>query len=487
MPTPQISHIILMGDSLSDRGTMDRRRLLGFIPMDGLSGLKSKSPRGRFTNGFTWSDDIFVSFANEFGIRQLEQQRRTPARDELIEGLLDDEPTFHDRPSEDATDISDALIEDEPVVKKLVEKSYSLDKNLRFDYEGQVLARSYAEGGLTAHDYSWSFIDSITLFFSRLILSTLGKKRKELLADDKKHGITAENKAKTLVMEWSGANDLITVNKKPTHDEVDKAIRARIENVKELIKNGYRHFVLFDLPDLGLTPRYKNSVEEQEARECCEYFNTQLKAACAELQASNSTCSIDVFEVSKTFKHIYNHPEDHGFDADKCKIPYTSTNEFKIHKDHTSPAPGFMFWDGVHPSAQMHYLLSDAAYKEYTLKYNFTQPKVEPREKVTMLYNEGELLALFRQAYEAKFNEDKRGYFGFFKRSNIAYQSADLKTILNHALYKGGNRSLTVLKELGWLDENKNLIPDSTVLELALTAVNAEHDHQVAPLSNRMR
>ncbi len=50
----KITHLVVLGDSLSDRGTLNKRELLGFIPMSYLSGLRSKSPKGRFTNGFLW-------------------------------------------------------------------------------------------------------------------------------------------------------------------------------------------------------------------------------------------------------------------------------------------------------------------------------------------------------------------------------------------------------------------------------------------------
>ena len=50
----KITQLIIMGDSLSDRGTLNQRKLFGLIPMSYLSGLSSKSPRGRFTNGFLW-------------------------------------------------------------------------------------------------------------------------------------------------------------------------------------------------------------------------------------------------------------------------------------------------------------------------------------------------------------------------------------------------------------------------------------------------
>ncbi len=487
MKPTRISHLVLMGDSLSDRGTMDHRHLLGFIPMDGLSGLKAKSTRGRFTNGFTWSDDVFVDFANEFGIRQLEHRKVPQRQSELVDALLLADPALSQKPRRDDTDVADAVIDGDLEVKSVVETSYTLDNNLRFDYEGQPLARSFAEGGLTAHNYAWSFINSISLFFSRLILSTLDKKRNELLADDRARETTSAAKAKTLVVEWSGANDLITVNKRPSHDAVEKAVQARIKNVKELMRNGYKHFVLFNLPDLGLTPRYqsKGGEEQRNASECSQYFNQRLAEECSKLAYENPMHSIEVFDVSSTFSDIYNHPEDHGFDSEKQRQPYTSSDEFIRTREHTSPAPGYMFWDDVHPTAHMHALLADAFYQKYKVEYNFTQPKVEAQEKIKLSLNKTELVAAFRAAYKGKLDADKRGYFGFFRRSNMPYHSADLETILKHALYNGGHRSLQVLQELGWLDAKKNLIPDCFALEKALAVVKAEHEQQAAPLSAR--
>ncbi|VVC75314.1 hypothetical protein AQUSIP_06030 [Aquicella siphonis] len=71
---PTISHFVMMGDSLSDRGTMDRRKLFGVIPMSWLSGLAGRSPRGRFTNGFAWSDYISAMLADEFIIQHAEKK-----------------------------------------------------------------------------------------------------------------------------------------------------------------------------------------------------------------------------------------------------------------------------------------------------------------------------------------------------------------------------------------------------------------------------
>lgn len=58
MKQKKISHIVMMGDSLSDRGTADNAEILGCIPMRWFAGLVGTSPKGRFTNGYVWADVI---------------------------------------------------------------------------------------------------------------------------------------------------------------------------------------------------------------------------------------------------------------------------------------------------------------------------------------------------------------------------------------------------------------------------------------------
>ena len=124
--------------------------------------------------------------------------------------------------------------------------------------------------------------------------------RDQLLNYDKQHHISNEQKAETLIMEWSGANDLVTVNAEPSIAEADRAIAARIDNVKKLIAAGYRNFVLFNLPNLSLTPRYQALSKEAQdnAKKCTDYFNEQLKKACEQLNEDYPHCSIDPFDIN---------------------------------------------------------------------------------------------------------------------------------------------------------------------------------------------
>ncbi len=93
------------------------------------------------------------------------------------------------------------------------------------------------------------------------MVSNLSEKRSLLLEDDIKHKLDSEHKSHTLVLEWSGANDLITVNSEPNIAAIHHSIASRVRNLKELIKNGYRNFTLFNLPDLSLTPYYQKNIK----------------------------------------------------------------------------------------------------------------------------------------------------------------------------------------------------------------------------------
>lgn len=108
---------------------------------------------------------------------------------------------------------------------------------------------------------------------------------------------------------------------------------------------------------------------------------------------------------------------------------------------HTQPAPGYMFWDPLHPTTHVHYLLANQAYLQLTKNYNFKPYHENLEEK-------------FRYAYAKKFNEDKAGVFGFFRNSRIDFAHASLEDILRHALKGKGNRTLEIIKELGWVDQH---------------------------------
>ena len=367
MKKPIIRRRIFIGDSLSDRGTLDHAKLLNIIPMSLFSGLVGKSPLGRFTNGLPWTDQLAVA-----GIEQLEIDHWRHVF------KLRDNPV-------DNAELSDLLLSTVRM-EQVNQKAFTLDDDTAVLYRGQRYVRSYCEGGATAYDWRGTFTTSMSHEASRLILSNLDEKRKQLLADDHKYRISDIEKAETLVTEWSGANDLITVNEKPNKDAADKAVASRIANLEALIAQGYKNFVLMNLPDLGLTPRYqaKSEEERKNATECSVYFNEQLAKKVLELKQRyqhKTDLFVDVFDVCGLLTEVYNDPEKYGFDKDKLKTPYTSTEEFKLNEANPtdqaleiSPGKRYMFWDDVHPTADMHAWLKEKYEEKYAADFCYKSP-----------------------------------------------------------------------------------------------------------------
>lgn len=332
MKPTNISYLITMGDSLSDRGTFYQRYLFGLIPVKNL--LQYQPHKGRFTNGFVWGDYISAMIANEFLIKELKEQ-------------------FH----WDSTDIADAVINQSFPAKHTLKNAYTLNNHQSVDFHGTTIMRNYNEAGLMAHDYHWEPTLSPMASMYRNFVSNLNTMRDKLLEYDKIHSISAQHKEKTLVVEWSGANDLLIANAIPTKHHVDKAIKARFENVEQLIKHGYRHFVLFNLPDLIFTPRYqRRSAEERaNAHECSIYFNMELSKACKVLAALYPECSIDEFNVNDVFSEGYNHPEKYGLHKEKITMPYTESKN--------TSAKGYTFWDELHFTSYVHALVAEKFYR----------------------------------------------------------------------------------------------------------------------------
>lgn len=373
---PICDHIIFMGDSLSDRGTMNKRTLFGCIPMSVLSGLHNTSPQGRFTNGLAWSDHLAAVIANRLLLKQLADKW----------GMCDE-------------DISEAIITGRRDILKYINRLYTLDDDKHVRYQNKIWLRSYCEGGLSAHNYQWvPTINPVTLF-SRAILSNLAQKRNLLLQDDlryfkeaKAHTCQEMSKKSTLVIEWSGANDLITVNERPSVEIAEKAIKDRIQNISILLAHGYRHFILFNMPDLSLTPRYQaKSVEERvNASLCCEHYNCTLQAAVAKFQQAQPECKIEIYNVYEQFSQVYQHPEKYQFERDKLTTPYTKSKDFIAPHDGISPSQGYMFYDDVHPTADFHAAQSYHFYDFLAERYELLRPGQTSKRAEKALGNLGQ-------------------------------------------------------------------------------------------------
>ncbi|MDP3269695.1 MAG: hypothetical protein Q8M40_11725 [Legionella sp.] len=69
-------------------------------------------------------------------------------------------------------------------------------------------------------------------------------------------------------------------------------------------------------------------------------------------------------------------------------------------------------------------------------------------------------MATFNTEYNKKFNEDKRGFFGWFRTSRLKSDGLTLAEIFDHALNNKGCRTRSVLTTLKWLDKQGHIEPE---------------------------
>lgn len=450
-----IEHLMGMGDSLTDRGLFEHRQILGF-PLAPFAGL-GKSPEGRFTNGYTWMDVLGTFFAEELIIRNLENKKGK-------------------RPDE----ISDAIITHQSSVERPLHQ-FNLDdpQDIPFGNNRNFIL-SYAEGGATAHNYRGEF-GSLEQMFKEEVVSNLELQRHNVIKDAEYMAYGPHHKASTLVIEWSGANDLITIVSdlvkqrdgylsEAIMDRISKALAARVENIEVLVAQGYKNFVLFNMPNLSLTPRFQRDNPEAiaSAARATTLFNERLSELMRELKAkfakSHPEVQLDVFDVNHFVEQAYQHPEDFDLDPDKLTQPFTQSKDYK-GPDHSSTAEGYMFWDDLHPAAGVHAQLANKFYQSDIFKqYSLHQAH-------------DSLVQQFREAYGSRWEQDTGRWLGHWRStSNIEYLNKDLslETILRHAFLEDGKRSFNALKDLHWIDDEGRLISDNPSLLRAMSVVKGD-------------
>jgi len=452
---PLISQVAIIGDSISDRGTIAKRELLGFIPMRLILAFTVHTHHGRFTNAYTWDDDFGALMASAFLAQNLKKKYKY----------------FNDD-----CDIADAIINQDKKLLKEISEAYSLDDDKAIDYKASNLVRTYCEGGLTSANYRHIKAPNLKLEILRLIFKDLNDKREALAADDIRGRVSDAEKSETLILEFTGGNDLITVNLKPTIEEADRAIKARIRNLELMIDQGYKHFVLFLLPDLSMTPRFyaKSATEKNEAASVSAYFNQRLQEEIKKVKAMNRNISIHTFDVNETLRDVVIHPKKYGFDPAKVHTPFSTSKDYHEHKGAIMSAQEYVFWDDIHPSAHTHALLASYFFEVMGKKFLFSPPDIsqcKTKHNLIIMYEQ------FMRAYDGMENEKQQKCFGFFHKDRLhpaldklppladddlgdpnldAYRQR-INLIFNLALHHHDLCIRKLLRLLGWLDKDNHV------------------------------
>ena len=151
----------------------------------------------------------------------------------------------------------------------------------------------------------------------------------------------------TLYVLWAGANDFFT-------GQTDPGVPAGnvVTAVSTLQDAGASYFLVLNLPALGSTPKYLNTLESDAATAYSQGFNADLATGLAGLDTNGKT--ILLHDVYSDFTHILGDPSQFGLQ---------NTTDRAITPTVTDPSL-YLFWDDVHPTTVGHGIVAASVVPE---------------------------------------------------------------------------------------------------------------------------
>lgn len=164
---------------------------------------------------------------------------------------------------------------------------------------------------------------------------------------------------------WAGANDvlgLVDSNLTPAQQQAgaQQAANNEVSMIKGLIAHGARNLVVLNVPDLSKTPSGLAAPNTAPAKAAlAQAFNADLGAGLQAIMATGAA-KIDYIDTFGLLDAVIANPSPFGFTNVTQPLwtgNYTDPHSGGLRAVGTAQA-GYLFFDGLHPTAQTHYLLA---------------------------------------------------------------------------------------------------------------------------------
>lgn len=160
---------------------------------------------------------------------------------------------------------------------------------------------------------------------------------------------------RSLFMLWAGANDFFLWSATGTPASLIPTAQAAAGNVNAAVGAlyglGARDFLILGLPDLGRLPATSGNPQAAAAGSLfTQAFNATLAALLAQTQATLSGLDLVSFDVATLLDAVTTSPSAYGF----SNATTTCAADPAALLDRCA---GYVFWNGVHPTAAAHAVL----------------------------------------------------------------------------------------------------------------------------------
>jgi len=180
----------------------------------------------------------------------------------------------------------------------------------------------------------------------------------------------------TLFVIWIGGNDYLYEKKQQPAALVTDVVNELVNQIKVLIMNGSKKFILMDLPDLSKIPHAKNLDQNTRDRllTLTQLHHVKLAEAAQSLQKQYPTVTFIFSDIYTIFNDMLRNIDEYN-EKYQLRIQNTSDaclSNYVIAKpsgrfgeeipgmksSECADADSYVFWDAIHPSAAAHRLIA---------------------------------------------------------------------------------------------------------------------------------
>lgn len=168
---------------------------------------------------------------------------------------------------------------------------------------------------------------------------------------------------------WAGANDIFFGPGLGEADFIANAIEGIRWSIQSLYDAGARKFVVLDLPPLGQTPFFNTvPLVSLQLDAASEAFNDELSRLTRTLRSDLRRVRIADVKISRLFQSLTRTPRLFGL----RNVTDSATNFDPVTGIGFEATPGadpnrYLFWDSVHPTAQVHRIIALYVSIDYAL------------------------------------------------------------------------------------------------------------------------
>jgi thermolabile hemolysin len=177
-----------------------------------------------------------------------------------------------------------------------------------------------------------------------------------------------------LFVVWAGANDFFVALVTGQDPEVliGNGVGNTVQAIQQLWQAGARHIMVANVPDLGLTPYALSMNVGAPVTQLSAAYNQVLESALDNLAAAGiPTIRVDAFATLRTMV------------SQPAQFDFTNVTDQLILAG--GSAPGYLFWDSVHPTTEGHAVFAEAAADSLIRYFSPRQGEGTPAARINAL------------------------------------------------------------------------------------------------------